>query len=83
MTIIESTPEAKDWLGKHGYDPEFGARPLRRLIQVEVEDKLSDAMLSERFSAGDTIVVYVEDDGIVLRKLENQDEEMEEPALPP
>lgn len=80
--IIESTPEAKDWLGKHGYDPEFGARPLRRLIQVEVEDKLSDAMLSERFSAGDTIVVYVEDDGIVLRKLENQDEEMEEPALP-
>lgn len=80
--IIETTPEATQWLGKHGYDPEFGARPLRRLIQVEVEDKLSDAMLSEHFSAGDTIVIYVEEDGIVLRKLENEDEELEEPALP-
>jgi ATP-dependent Clp protease ATP-binding subunit ClpC len=64
---IEATDEARAWLGEHGYDPEFGARPLRRLIQTEVEDRLSDAVLSGRFIEEDVIVVDVVDDEIVLR----------------
>jgi ATP-dependent Clp protease ATP-binding subunit ClpC len=67
---LETTPEASAWLGKTGYDAEFGARPLRRLVQREVEDRLSDAVLSGRFSEGDTIIVDVEDDEIVLRRAE-------------
>ncbi len=64
---LAATEEAKSWLGKNGYDPEFGARPLRRLIQNEVEDKLSDAVLSGSYTAGDTIWVDVQDDEIILR----------------
>ena len=79
--IIEATNEAKAWLGAHGYDAEFGARPLRRLIQTEVEDKLSDAVLSGKFKKGDTILVDVADDNIVLKKAREKDEVTEE-ALP-
>jgi ATP-dependent Clp protease ATP-binding subunit ClpC len=64
---LEATGDAKDWLGKHGYDSEFGARPLRRLIQVEIEDRLSDAVLSGRFQPGDTVMVDVEDDSLTLK----------------
>ncbi|MBE2221634.1 MAG: ATP-dependent Clp protease ATP-binding subunit [Anaerolineae bacterium] len=60
---IEATDNARNWLGQHGYDPEFGARPLRRLIQTKVEDKLSDAVLSGQFSSGDIVVVDVEGEG--------------------
>jgi ATP-dependent Clp protease ATP-binding subunit ClpC len=75
---IEATAEAKDWLGEHGYDAEFGARPLRRLIQTEVEDKLSDAVLSGKFQKGDVIILEVNEDGIALKK----GELAEEAALP-
>ena len=74
---IEATGEAKNWLGEHGYDAEFGARPLRRLIQTEVEDKLSDAVLSGKFQKGDTILLDIDDDRIVLQK-----GEIAEEALP-
>jgi ATP-dependent Clp protease ATP-binding subunit ClpC len=79
--MIEAMPDAKAWLGKNGYDPEFGARPLRRLIQVAIEDGLSDAMLSDRFRAGDTIIIDVdaETDEITLTKRE---EAVEAPVLP-
>lgn len=72
------TDEARDWLGQHGYDAEFGARPLRRLIQTEVEDLLSDAVLSGRFREGDAVVLDVADDKIVLR---HQDEESPEEEM--
>lgn len=80
---IEATDGAKDWLGKHGYDAEFGARPLRRLIQTSVEDKLSDSVLSGKFKRGDTILLDVAEDeegetGIVLTKAEKQDKLTEE-----
>ena len=65
---ITATDAAKDWLGKHGYDAEFGARPLRRLIQTEVEDRLSDAVLSGQFSHESNILIDVNDeDQIYLR----------------
>ncbi len=64
---ITATDAARDWLGEHGYDAEFGARPLRRLIQTEVEDRLSDAVLAGRFSADDVVAIDVEGDEIVLK----------------
>lgn len=70
LLSLEATDVAKEWLGRRGYDPEFGARPLRRLIQREVEDRLSDAVLSGVYEAGDTILVDVENDQIVLKPKE-------------
>jgi ATP-dependent Clp protease ATP-binding subunit ClpC len=54
---LKATLPAKDWLVTHGYDREFGARPLRRLIQTSIEDKLSDAVLAGRFGSGDVVLV--------------------------
>jgi ATP-dependent Clp protease ATP-binding subunit ClpC len=68
--VLTSSDAAKDWLVEHGYDREFGARPLRRLIQSTVEDKLSDAVLGGRFSDGDAVLIDVDDDGIVLKEAE-------------
>lgn len=67
---IEATVEAKQWLGRKGYNPEFGARPLRRLIQVEIEDRLSDRLLAGEFEEGDSVLVDVEDDEITLSRPE-------------
>ena len=75
---LTATPEAVDVLAEMGYDPEMGARPLRRVIQQKVEDKLSDALLGGDFQAGDTILVDVEDEEIVLR----HEDDAKEP-LPP
>jgi ATP-dependent Clp protease ATP-binding subunit ClpC len=66
---LEVTDAAKDWLGEHGYDQVFGARPLRRLIQNEVEDRLSEAVLDGRFQAGETIVIDCEGDSIILKNV--------------
>ena len=52
---LEVTPALLDYLGKEGFDEVFGARPLRRVIQNQVEDPLSDAMLDSAYSEGDTI----------------------------
>ena len=71
---MEVTDTCKDWLGEKGYDQIFGARPLRRVIQDEVEDRLSDALLENRFQAGDRILIDVQDGDVVLTKAE-------EPAL--
>ncbi len=60
---------ALDLLAELGFDPEMGARPLRRIIQQKVEDPLSDALLSGRFADGDTIQVEVKDGEIELRQV--------------
>jgi ATP-dependent Clp protease ATP-binding subunit ClpC len=57
---LTATTEALDLLADMGYDPEMGARPLRRVIQQKVEDRLSDAVLSGQFKNGDTVVIDVE-----------------------
>ncbi|MDX1665292.1 MAG: ATP-dependent Clp protease ATP-binding subunit [Candidatus Promineifilaceae bacterium] len=84
---IKATQEAKEWLAREGYDPEFGARPLRRVIQTEVEDTLSDAVLGGRFGEGDVVIVDVEEEDLVLSKDEPKaangtTEEDTEEALP-
>ena len=61
--ILTATPVALTQLGELGYDPEMGARPLKRIIQQRVEDPLSDAVLAGRFVAGDTVLVDVDDGG--------------------
>ncbi len=65
---LEITDAAKDWLGEKGYDNVFGARPLRRVIQNELEDRLSEALLQERFAPGDTILIDVQNGELVLDK---------------
>ncbi len=83
--VLEVTSEARAWLGEHGYDAEFGARPLRRLIQTEVEDLLSDAVLSGKFKEGEVVVVDVRDDQILLRHQDEMNEgenTLTEEALP-
>jgi len=63
---LEVTDTAKDFLGEKGYDEAFGARPLRRVIQDMIEDKLSDSILRGQFRPGDTVIVEVEGDEIVV-----------------
>jgi len=63
---LEVTDAAKDFLGEKGYDEVFGARPLRRVIQDMVEDKLSEALLSGKFQSGDVVLVGLEDGEIVV-----------------
>ena len=60
---IELTPTAKDLLAARGYDPLLGARPLRRTIQREIEDALSERILFGELKAGEIIVVDVEGEG--------------------
>ncbi|MSO42808.1 MAG: NDP-hexose 4-ketoreductase, partial [Candidatus Planktophila sp.] len=57
------TPAAKDLLALRGYDPLLGARPLRRTIQREIEDALSERILFGELKAGEIIVVDVEGEG--------------------
>jgi ATP-dependent Clp protease ATP-binding subunit ClpC len=52
---LEVNEEGKDWIGEKGYDQVFGARPLRRVIQDKIEDRLSEMLLAGEFGAGDTI----------------------------
>ncbi len=54
---LEMTPEAMDLLAEKGYDPDYGARPLRRAIQDLVEDPLAEKLLAGEFSAGDLIII--------------------------
>jgi ATP-dependent Clp protease ATP-binding subunit ClpB len=61
------TPAAEQWLARTGYDPDYGARPLRRVLQRNIEDPLALALLEGRYLDGATVTVDVDDDTIVLR----------------
>ena len=65
---MEVSAEAKEKLVEEGYDPAYGARPLRRTIQRLVEDPLAEDLLQGRYTAGDTVKVDVTKDGITLLK---------------
>jgi ATP-dependent Clp protease ATP-binding subunit ClpB len=60
---LEVTDDAKAWLAATGYDPAFGARPLRRLVQREIGDRLATALLSGAVRDGDTVKVALADSG--------------------
>ncbi len=76
---LVASPEALSSLAEQGYDAEFGARPLRRVIQQKVEDPLSDKLLSGEFAHGDTIDIIVNDDGEIT--LEKDGETLAEPTI--
>jgi ATP-dependent Clp protease ATP-binding subunit ClpB len=63
---LSVTPAAESWLAHAGFDPDFGARPLRRVIQRQVEDPLALALLEGRYPEGSTVTVDEKDDAIVL-----------------
>ena len=66
---FEVTDAAKRYLAREGFDPQYGARPLRRAVQRLVEDPLSEEILLGRFDANDTVLVDIDDEqGIVFRK---------------
>jgi ATP-dependent Clp protease ATP-binding subunit ClpB len=64
--VLELTPRAREWLANEGYDPAYGARPLKRVIQRAVQDGLAEEILAGRVSDGSRVVVDANDDGIVL-----------------
>ncbi|GGI07786.1 ATP-dependent Clp protease ATP-binding protein [Egicoccus halophilus] len=70
---LELTDALKGWLAEKGYDPQLGARPLRRTIQRELEDKLSERMLYGEFTAGQLIVADVdqENDAVAFRAVDS------------
>jgi ATP-dependent chaperone protein clpB len=63
---VEVTDAAADWLGEVGFDPVYGARPLRRLVQTTVEDQLARGLLSGQIHDGETVRFDRIDDGIAL-----------------
>ncbi len=65
---ITLTPAARRWLAEQGYDPQFGARPLRRALQRYVESPLSVALLKGDFHAGDHIVVDLEEEALTFHR---------------
>jgi ATP-dependent Clp protease ATP-binding subunit ClpB len=70
---LELADEAKTYLANAGYDPHFGARPLKRLIQHEIQDPLALMLLSGEVREGDTIVVEAGGDGLTLRVKEREE----------
>jgi ATP-dependent Clp protease ATP-binding subunit ClpC len=72
---LRLTDEARKYLAEKGYDPNLGARPLRRVIQSEVEDVLSEHLLGGEFDEDDIVTIYVEDGQIAFRAEAAEDEE--------
>jgi ATP-dependent Clp protease ATP-binding subunit ClpB len=63
---LELTPTAREYLANKGYDPAYGARPLKRVIQREVQDALAMKLLSGEIHEGERVTVDVGDGGLVF-----------------
>ncbi|MHB1131223.1 MAG: ATP-dependent Clp protease ATP-binding subunit [Chloroflexota bacterium] len=74
---LRATPEAKELLAEKGYDPQFGARPLRRVIMNLIEDPLAEGLLQGEFKPGDIVAIDAQNGELVMRpeKPEPQPEE--------
>jgi ATP-dependent Clp protease ATP-binding subunit ClpB len=70
---LDVTDAAREWLALTGYDPSYGARPLRRLVQKEIGDRLAKALLAGEVRDGDTVLVDRDDtlDGLVVRGVDH------------
>ncbi|MGW0025828.1 ATP-dependent Clp protease ATP-binding subunit [Rhodococcus sp. NPDC003383] len=64
---LEIAADAVDWIAERGHQPEFGARPLRRAIQREVDDRIADLLLDDELVEGSAVTVAVEDGELVVR----------------
>ncbi|NLS78221.1 MAG: AAA domain-containing protein [Chloroflexi bacterium] len=78
---IELTPEAREWLANKGYDPQFGARPLRRTLQREVESVLARRLLAGDLRPGATITIEVEGDQLAFTQPARSDAELAESVV--
>ena len=67
---IELTDAAREWLANEGFDPQFGARPLRRTLQRRVESPLSVQLLRGEFKRGDAVLIHVDQEGLVFSRAE-------------
>ena len=65
---IELSDAARDYIIENGYDPVYGARPLKRFLQKNVETLVARAILSNALNMGDTVLLDVQDDGLTVRK---------------
>jgi ATP-dependent Clp protease ATP-binding subunit ClpB len=65
---LQLTPAAIEVIANEGYDPTFGARPLKRVIQRRIQDPLAMAVLDSKFREGDTVLVDAVDGALILRK---------------
>jgi len=70
---VEFTQEAVDWLAERGFEPEFGARPLRRVIQREVDNPMSRLLLDGRVHRGQQVRVVVRDGGLDFEVVESRE----------
>lgn len=70
--VLVASDDVKEVLAKEGFDPAFGARPLRRAVQRVIEDPLSEEILLGRFSDGDSIQAELEDGKVVFKKAEKE-----------
>jgi len=68
---LAASDDVKEVLAKEGFDPSFGARPLRRAVQRMIEDPLSEEIILGRFSEGDTIQADLEDGKVIFKKAES------------
>ena len=68
--IAELTVAAREWLSKEGFDPVFGARPLRRALQRFVENPLSKGILSGEFTKGSHVLVDIDENKLAFTKIE-------------
>ena len=70
---LEVTDEAREWIGKEGYEPAYGARPLRRVIQRHIEDTLSEEVLRGKFQEPGVILVKLAGDELVFESKEDSE----------
>ncbi|RLC99394.1 MAG: ATP-dependent Clp protease ATP-binding subunit [Chloroflexi bacterium] len=85
--LVKLTEAARAWLAREGFDPQFGARPLRRALQRHVESPLSVRLLRGDFERGDLVVVDAGEDGLTFERrpgqIEQDGEALEDPKGPP
>jgi len=66
--VITVTDEAVDWIATHGYQPEYGARPLRRVIQRELDDRVADLLVANELESGGAVMVSVDGEGLRVER---------------
>ena len=65
--VLHLSVPARDWLAARGYDPVYGARPLKRVMQREIQDRLADDILSGQIADGSKVTIALEDGALALQ----------------
>jgi ATP-dependent Clp protease ATP-binding subunit ClpA len=78
---IKLSPEAREWMAQKGHDPQYGARPLTRLMQTEIKDMLSDEILFGKLEKGGRVLIELDDDKLTLQTTTRQESLAEEVTI--